>query len=171
VTLYANGSPLREEEIHDGTRGGIKWSDEWELPHFDHDVHLVAIAIGPGIESLYWPIAKPYQPTSPVVERRVIGSTGAVWLDADGDGERTSALAYAQRLMTKHGNSPSDVAAALARYDEAVAVQAAALLNSSGADLNDSNLRAAAKQAGPQVEHGFGAFLDAWRDGEVARIQ
>jgi len=171
VTLYANGSPMREEAIHDGTRGGVKWSDEWELPHFNHDVHLVAIATGPGVESLYWPIAKPYQPTSPIVDRRVIGSTGAVWLDAEGDGQRTSAREYAQRLMTKHGNSPSDVAAALASYDQAVAVQAAALLNASGADLSDSKLRAAAAQAGPQVEHGFRAFLEAWRAGEVARSQ
>ena len=162
---------MREEEIHDGTRGGVKWRGEWELPRFDHDVHLVAIATGPGVESLHWPIAKPYQPTSPVVERRVIGSTGAVWLDVDGDGQRTSALAYAQRLMTKHGNRPSDVAAALASYDEAVAVQAAALLNASGADLNDAELRAAAKQAGPHVERGFRAFLEAWRTGEVARSQ
>ena len=171
VMLYANGSPIREQEIHDGTRGGVKWNGQWELPHFDHDVHLAAIAIGPGVESLHWPVAKPYQPTSLVVDRRVIGSTGAVWLDADGDGQRTSALVYAQRLMTKHGNSPSDVAAALSMYDEAVAVQAAALLNASGADLYDSNLRAAAEQAGPHVERGFRAFLEAWRAGEVARSQ
>lgn len=171
VTLYVNGSALREEKIHNGTRGGVKWRGEWELPRFDHDVHLAAIASGPGVESLHWPIAKPYQPTSPVVERRVIASTGAVWLDADGDGERTSALAYAQRLMTKHGNSPSDVAAALASYDEAVAVQAAALLNARSADLNDSTLRSAARKAGPQVDRGFRAFLEAWRTGEVARSQ
>jgi hypothetical protein len=105
------------------------------------------------------------------VERRVIGSTGAVWLDQDGDGQRTSARVYAQRLVTKHGNSPSDLVAALASYDEAVAVQAAAFLNASGADLSDSNLQAAAEQGGPQVKRGFRAFLEAWRAGEVARSQ
>ena len=52
---------------------------------------------------LYWPIAKPYQPTSPRVDRRVIGSTGAVWLDGDGDGVWTSAFAYAQRLVREAG--------------------------------------------------------------------
>ena len=123
------------------------------------------------LNALHWPIAKPYQPTSPVVERHVIGSTGAVWLDVDGDGQRTSALAYAQRLMTKYRNRPIDVAAALAPYDEAIAVQAAALLNASGADLDDAELRAAAKRAGRHVERGFRAFLEAWRAGEVARSQ
>jgi hypothetical protein len=171
VTLYANGGAVREEEIHDGARGGVKWSSEWELPHFGHDVHLVAIATGPGVESLHWPIAKPYQPTSPVVERRVIGSTGAVWLDADGDGRRTPARVYAQELIAKHSKSTTKVAAALAPYDEAVTVQAAALLNAGGADLNDSHFRAAAERAGPHVERGIRAFLEAWRAGEVARIQ
>jgi hypothetical protein len=171
VALYANGIRVREEEIRNGTRGGVKWSGEWILPRLYNDVHLVAIATGPRISALYWPIAKPYQPTSPVAERQVIGSTGAVWLDVDGDRERTSALGYAERVMTKHGKRPKDVAAALAPYDEAVAVQAAALLTASDADLDDAELRVAIKQAGPHVERGFRAFLDGWRSREVARSQ
>jgi hypothetical protein len=171
VALYANGISVHEEEIRNGTRGGVKWSGEWILPRMHHDVHLVAIATGPRISALYWPIAKPYQPTSPVAERQVIGSTGAVWLDFDGDGERTSALAYAERLMTKYGNRSSDISAALAPYDESVAVQTAALLKASGADLDDAEFRAAIKQAGPHVERGFRAFLEGWRAREVARIQ
>jgi hypothetical protein len=78
---------------------------------------------------------------------------------------------YAQRLIAKYGNRPSDVAAALVPYDEAVAVQAAALLKASGADLLDAEIRAAVKQAGPHVERGFRAFLDAWRVRELARSQ
>jgi hypothetical protein len=171
VTLYANGVAVREEEIDDGTGGGVKWTGDWTLPRMNHDVHLVAISTGPGIDVLYWPIAKPYQPMSPVAEPGVIGSTGAVWLDVDGDGQRTSAAAYAQRLMTAHNNRPTDVAAALTSYDEAVAVQAAALLKASGADLHDTRHREAAKQAGPHVERGFRAFLEAFRASEVARIQ
>jgi hypothetical protein len=137
----------------------------------NHDVHLVAVATGPGIDALYWPIAKAYQPTSPVVNRHVIGSTGAVWLDADDDGQRTSALAYAERLMAEHNNRPIDVAAALAGYDEAVAVQVAGLLKAGGADVNDAELQLAIKQAGPHAERGFRAFRDAWRAHEIARSQ
>lgn len=93
----------------------MKWQGEWTLPRFLHDVHLVAIASGPGVEKLYWPIAKPYQPTSPKVNRRVIGASGAVWIDADGNEKRTSAHSYAAWLVHQHGH-------------EAVAVQVASLL-------------------------------------------
>src|SRR5439155_16790108 len=98
VELYANGSKVREAKIAAGRKGGVLWEGEWTLPAFRHDVHLVAIATGPGATGLYWPIARPYQPTSPRVERRVIGATGAVWVDADGDGQRTCAYEYARRL-------------------------------------------------------------------------
>jgi hypothetical protein len=167
LTLYANGVAIRDERIHNGTRPGVKWTGVWTLPPQRHDVHLAAIATGPGVEALYWPIAKPYQPTSPVVERLVIGSTGAVWIDADGDGQRTSALAYAQRLVAKHNGRPLDVVAALAEHDESVAVQAASLLRASGADLEAPEFESAAQQVGPHVARGFRAFLAAWRAGEI----
>src|SRR5262249_48029787 len=131
VELYANGRKIREARIisKDG-RPGVKWQGVWVLPRFRHDVHLVAVASGPGVTELYWPIAKPYQPTSPKVDRRVIGASGAVWIDADGDGKRTSAYAYAHRLMTTHG--ALKVIAALSDYDEAVAVQVASLFKARG---------------------------------------
>ena len=71
VELFANGHKIREARIKDGKREGIKWSGEWTLPRFKHDVHLVAIASGPGVTDLFWPIARPYQPTSPVADSRV----------------------------------------------------------------------------------------------------
>jgi hypothetical protein len=169
VTLYANGIAIREAAIDDGSRGGVKWSGQWKLPKLKQDVHLVAVATGPGITKLYWPIAKSYQPMSPVVERRIIGSTGAVWLDADGDGRRTSALEYATRLVEKHGGSAAKVVQTLADYDESVAVQAAELLHARGVSPDDAEPRAAAKKAGRHVEHGFRAYFDAWRVSEIAR--
>src|SRR6185312_9106901 len=94
VELYVNGYKVREANIADEKRAGVKWQGEWTLPHFRQDMHLVAIATGPGVRDLYWPIARPYQPTSLIAVPRVLGSTGAVWLDGDGDGKRTSAFAY-----------------------------------------------------------------------------
>ena len=88
VELYANGVKVHEAAIEEQGKAGLKWSGEWALPRPRHDVHLVAVATGPGVEGLFWPVAKPYQPTSPSVRKRVIGLTGAVWLDADGDGRR-----------------------------------------------------------------------------------
>jgi hypothetical protein len=73
------------------------------LPRVHHDVNLVAIASGPGLRNIYWPIAKPYQPSTPQVNRHVLGSTGAVWLDGDGDGKRTSASGYAEQLVQTLG--------------------------------------------------------------------
>ena len=62
VELYANGVKVREATIKDGEKAGVKWSGKWTLPRPAHDVHLVAVATGPGVEGLFWPIGKPYQP-------------------------------------------------------------------------------------------------------------
>jgi hypothetical protein len=132
-------------------------------------VHLVAIASGPGVRELYWPIAKPYQPTSPLVDRRVIGSTGAVWLDNDGDGRRTSALEYAERLLSRFESETTKIIQALGEYDEAVAAQTAGLLHAKGISVQSEALRAEARKAGAHVERGFQAFTEAWRECALAR--
>jgi hypothetical protein len=118
---------------------------------------------------LYWPIARPYQPTSPQVERRVMGATGAVWVDADGDGQRTCAHAYAQRLVKEHGTAVAKLVPALADYDEAVAVQVAALLQVRGISVQEQAVRDLAAKAGPQVERAFAAYFEAWRACRIAR--
>ncbi len=171
VELYANGVKVREERIAGGQKAGVKWEGVWKLPKPRHDVHLVAVATGPGVTELYWPIARPYQPTSSAAERRVIGVTGAVWLDGDGDGKRTSAYEYARRLYDASGPKAADVVQALADYDEAVAAQAAGLLRERGVSATDPAIREAARKAGPQVERGFEAFARAWRESEIARSE
>lgn len=169
VALYANGEKIREAKIEDGGKPGLKWTGRWVLPRFTHDVYLVAIATGPGVRELYWPIAKPYQPSSPDVKRLVIGSTGAVWIDADGDGKRTSAYEYAKRILNRTGPNAGNVIRELRDYDEAVATQAAGLLNSQGVSIEDSAVAVAAKEAGPRVEQGFRAFIGAMRQCREAR--
>jgi hypothetical protein len=171
VELYANGIKVREAPIAEGQKTGIKWQGEWTLPRFRHDAHLVALASGPAVRELYWPIARPYQPTSPVVERRAIGSTGAVWLDADGDGERTSAFAGAQRLLRRTKGEWSETVRALADYDEAVAVQAAGLFQARGVWVGAAEVREAARKAGAQVERAFQAYAEAWRESQMARSE
>jgi hypothetical protein len=164
VELFANGRKIRAAKIVPAdAKPGVKWQGEWTLPRFRHDVHLVAIASGPAVTELYWPISKPYQQTSPVVNRRNIGATGAVWIDADGDGQRTSAFAYAERLLKTHG--PQKLIPALADYDDAVAIQAASLLQARGVALDMDP----ARKAGEQVERGFQAFAEGWRASEIAR--
>jgi hypothetical protein len=171
VALYANGVPVREARITGEQKPGVKWEGVWTLPKPRYDAHLVAVATGPAVTDLYWPIAKPYQPTSPVVERRVLGVTGAVWLDGDGDGKRTSAYEYARRLCDALGARTADVVQSLAAYDEAVAAQAAGLLQGRGVSASDPAIRETARKAGPQVERGFQAFAEAWRESQVARSE
>lgn len=168
VELYANGVRIREAKIAT-QKTPIKWEGEWTLPRFRHDVHLVAIASGPGVGELYWPIARPYQPTSPRVDRRVIGSTGAVRLDGDGDGRWSSAFDYAQRLHKLHAGDVPRLIEALAEYDEAVAAQAAGLLQAAGTSVQDPEILKASRTAGEQVARGFEAFALAWRECQIAR--
>ncbi len=169
VALYANGERIREGTISGGSRGGVKWTETWTLPRFKHDVHLAAVATGPGIMELHWPIARPYQPTSTETNRQVIGASGVVWLDVDGDGKRTSAFEYAKRIVGDGSRGIAEVAKLLADYDEAVAAQAAGLLAARGVSIDTDKVSTAAKAAGPQVERGFQAFFRAWREGEIAR--
>jgi hypothetical protein len=169
VELYANGVKVREAAIERGDRPGVKWSGEWTLPRPRHDVHLVAVATGPGVEALHWPIARPYQSTSPVVRKRVVGATGAVWLDADGDGRRTSAFEYARQVVADAGGDWRKTVRALAAYDEAVAAQAAGLLRAGGVSPSAAEVREAARAAGEPVGRGFDAYAEAWRESQIAR--
>jgi hypothetical protein len=89
VTLYANGLPAKEARVSGDKKGGLKWQGTWNLPSPGYDLHLVAIATGPGVTQPFWRIPKSYQPESPDWRPYVIGSTGAVWIDADGDGKVT----------------------------------------------------------------------------------
>ena len=78
IQLYSNGQLLREKNIKDfkSSQKGVKWSGQWEIEIPRHDVHLVAIATGPGIEKSYWKTAKPYQPTSPNFVSEIMGASG-----------------------------------------------------------------------------------------------
>jgi hypothetical protein len=169
VELYANGVKVREANFADGGKAGEKWAGKWTLPRPTHDVHLVGVATGPGVDGLFWPVGKPYQPASPVVRKRVIGLTGAVWLDGDGDGKRSSARDDAKRVVAAAGGDWRKAVAGLAGYDESVAAQAAGLLRVAGVSPSDKEVRAAAQAAGPAVLRGFDAYAEAWRESQLAR--
>lgn len=123
VELYANGILLREQTLAPVHEARITW----ELPKPAHDVHLVAIATGPGVTEPFWEIPRPYQPASKSYIPRVIGSTNPIWIDADGDGKFSSAHAIAQDLLRKAGGDRAKAKALLTGYDQAVAIQFDAL--------------------------------------------
>ena len=164
VTLYVNGTPVREEAIPGGTEAGLKWEATWQLAAPAHDVHVVAVATGPGVTAPYWPTAKPYQPTSTHFTPYVLGMSGAVFVDGDGSGTFESALAYARRELADT-TEPRSLAARLARYDAAVATQAASLLRARNPAGFAATVDAVLQHAPPHVANGLRAYLDAWRAG------
>ena len=160
VELFANGVKIREQSIHAPAGAIVKASIEWKIARPAHDVHLVAIASGPGVTAPYWPIPapSPYQPAGRVRNSKVIGSTNPVWVDSDGDGHFTAARHYAQTLIQRLGPDPAKLIPALVAYDEAVAVQAAGLGHAAGRDPRAPAFVTALGTAAEQVKTGFATF-------------
>lgn len=169
IDLYANGVLIRSEPIKSKPDGGVKWQGNWKLKPRSQDCHLVAIATGPGVTAPYWPMAKPYQPDASEYEPRVAGSTGAVWIDADGDGKRTPAIDYARQIVDQHGEDLPNLLKSLTDSDRAVILQAASLLRARGISPYDSRLTTALQQSTEPVQLGFALYGAAWRKSQIAR--
>ena len=174
IMLFANGQLIREETIAnmvgDRLPLGVLWEDRWTIAKPKHDVHLVAIAVGPGIEELFWRTAKPYQPDTPDPTTSTIGCSGAIWLDVDGDGRRTSAHEYAMRLLSATDGTVPQVISKLAPYDSAVAAQTAHLLQSSGSSVIGIPERVL-NEAAPATKEGFAHYVAAWRRSEIGQAE
>ncbi len=161
LELYANGRKVLERPIQHAESAVVKCDSNLRIPLPQNDAWLVAIATGPGIDKPYWPIPRPYQPTNPVWEPRVIGTTNPIWLDADNDGTYTSPAQYARKAVDSAGNNLARALDLLRGYDESVAVQAAALLRSRGVDLSAPENRGAIDRADPSIRLAFTAYLSA----------
>lgn len=173
ILLFSNGKLIHEEAIsqqeESKTTPGVKWRGSWTLPRPTHDVHLVAIAIGPGIDGPYWRTAKAYQPSSPVWEPHVIGCSGAVWIDADGDGRPTAAYDYARSIVAEERGDVGAILRRLGEFDSAIAAQCADLLQSSGAMLIAPGMQKLIRSAPKSARDGFEKYVAAWRRNQVAR--
>ncbi len=173
VALFANGLLIREAEIPDAVRGsqpmGCKWRGNWRLPKFKHDVFLTVIATGPGVKELFWPIPRPYQPSSPVWNSYVVGSTGPVWIDADGSGTFTPAYDYAAKLVTDSTIEFASLIVRLAGYDETVTAQAAHILHVGKSKTPAELLEVAARTENAAVRDGFRAYVEGWKESAKAR--
>ncbi|MDO8543503.1 MAG: CehA/McbA family metallohydrolase [Opitutaceae bacterium] len=154
LELFANGIKVREQRIAP-TKDPLKARVTWTLPAPAHDVHLVAVATGPGVTAPHWEIPRPYQPTSKTFTPRIIGSTNPIWIDSDGDGEFTCARGQATQAMRAAGGDTAKFVASLARYDESVAVQAADLWAGGGNDLRSPELTRALERAPAAVQDAF----------------
>jgi hypothetical protein len=162
VELFANGVRVAEHKLPP-VRGATKARVVFRLPRLKHDVYLVAIASGSGVTAPFWETPRPYQPSSKTFTPRVLGATNPVWVDVDGDGKFTSARAYAEQLVNRHGTDAAKLFPALAAYDEPVAAQAASLCHAAGKDLRSVEFMHAMRGAARQVQHGWVNFAGTVR--------
>ena len=177
VQLFANGKMIRETTmpVNDDSAPSkrLDRKTEWIIPRPNHDVHLVAIATGPGITGPFWKTALPYQPTSPDFEPTSLGCSGAVWLDVDGDGRRSSARDYAEFAVGAATGKLDAVLENLKTYDEATSAQAAFVVHrQSGLGkqppfLSD-DAQVTIRNTEPHVRKGIQNYLDAWRRNQIA---
>ena len=89
---------------------------------------------------------------------RVLGATNPVWLDGDGDEKFTPARQYAEQIIENVGTDPGRVIPALAKFDAAVAAQAASLCQNKGQDVRSAEFRQALRSASRPVLEGFSAY-------------
>jgi hypothetical protein len=175
VLLFSNGRLIRDEKTMPDARRdlplGVKWKGQWRIAAPKHDIHLVAIATGPGIAAPYWKTAKPYQPTSPDCVPRVIGCSGAVWLDVDDDGRATPAYDYAQQVFASSRGDLAKMMDGLSDYDHAVSVQLAHLYHSSGKSWFAPAAQEALRHAPEEAQAGVRMYLEAWRANQLARSE
>ena len=157
VDLFSNGKLIHSQNISPSAKI-VKAEVDWVLPRPTHDVHLIALATGPGITAPFWESPRPYQPTSTKHNPRVQGATNPVFIDGDNDGKFTAPRLQAEQLLKQNTGDLNGLFDALESRDEAVATQMAALLHASGHDLRSKSLsRHYAKN--PAIKAGFEAFI------------
>jgi len=137
----------------------------------ENDVFLVAIAEGPYTHLPFWPLVKPFQPQSPEWTPSVIGCSGAVWVDSDGDGLQSSAYNYAFNAWKKSKGNIQTLIKSLGLFDEAVAVQAASILQEQGWSTKETQLQKALQKAQPDTRLGFQNFLQGWTQSQNSKAQ
>lgn len=142
-----------------------------KIPVPDYDVHIEVAVFGPGVTSLHWPIAKPYQPDQPNWTSQVFGMTGAIWYDGNGDGKRNSAREIAGKLWEKFHADAQVAIKRLKTYDRAVALQMAELVHTSGQSFQSPEFRAFLETQPKLIEQAFVDYWDEWRQSEIARLE
>jgi len=75
--LFANGKKIYSSSIsHNEKSVNNIFSRKTTIPKYPQETILVAVAEGPDPIVPWWPVAKPYQHTSPKVNPIVLGITG-----------------------------------------------------------------------------------------------
>lgn len=170
VMLFVNGREARREAISDDADGkhAIKYESTWTIPTPPHDAHLAVVAIGPGISQPFWPTAKPYQPDSPDWTPYMLAATGAIYVDADGPSGYSSPRDYAVELVGQADGDMDRLIDLLGSYDEATAVQAAAVMHERG-ELTDKVRKKLLGLPNARDREALTRYFDALRVGLAPR--
>ena len=163
VEVYSNGRIAWQEAFAPARKPGVKFKRKIRVELPEHDTAIAAVASGPGVLEPFWEVRKPYQPMSDEWTPRVLGISAAVWVDGDGDGEISSPLHYAERLVAEWGNDLARLVSRLSSYDQSVTMHALDLLRA-------GELKADVRKAferGPQVvRDSYSLYLE-----EVRKLQ
>ena len=172
VELFRNGRSAGRRRVDPARRQlpGIKQTMTFSIPGQSYDSFLTAVVRGPGVTQLYWPVAKPYQPTSPDWSPEFMAVTGAVWIDADGDQKVTSARAYAKRICERTEYDANEVLNQLKQYDTAVALHVADEFYRHDKDAFTSSVLPAAHRSEPFISDSFDTFVEAIRECQRAKV-
>ena len=170
VEAYVNGGKRFSQQILFGNllaespqKARMVWRmDRSEL---QHDVWIAAVARGPGVESPFWKTAKPYQPDSAIFTPTTFSSTGAIWIDVDGDGKFSSPRDYAERIIAED-QDPQRLTERLGEFHASVTHQAMSLLRERSIDLAPFQ-----QAAGGDVRGAIADYQRAWRRSIAARAE
>lgn len=165
IQLFVNGQLERTIPIPASAQNaaGIKADVNWKLENPGYDLQLVAVARGPGVTGLYWPIAKPYQPTSTSWEPYVFGSSGIIRVDCNNDGQWESAYDRALKATTSSKGNFSRLLDALNEHDEPTASFAAHLWEEAGHSIRNQAALTELEEAAPHVQNGFAKYRQSLR--------
>lgn len=173
VELFVNGQSFAQlsiDEFERSTESGSVWRRNFTFTELTHDINLVAVATGPGIDAPHWRTAKPYQPTSTAWEPIVLGVSGALWLDVDGDGIQ-SASDYAERLWSESSNDLNALLNATAAYDSVTASHVAHRIANENGRWTNQELERSVGQAADHVQEGFARYRRAAEAVARARVE
>ena len=191
IRLFQSGLLVKDEELKTDTQSRSQ-SDpsliairKWTLPTPRHDTYLVLQASGPGIDEPFWRTPLPYQKSSPHFEPRLIGSTGAIWIDADRDGKVQSAYDYATAIEKSNKNDFAACLDQLGNHTSPVSIQFASIWQAKHKNLySDRNNELLGKErlahelltkqlgkAKPHVREAIASYIHYLQIANAARIK
>ncbi|MCA9062780.1 MAG: CehA/McbA family metallohydrolase [Planctomycetaceae bacterium] len=174
VELFVNGESVSVLPVPAGQQraGNVKLETEVTIPVSDqHDAFVVAVARGPGVRGLFWPIARPYQPTSTHWQPQNLAITGAIWIDADGDGRRTAPRETARRLYDACQGDFAALLQQLESCDSSVALHVASFVMTKDATGYSPDEEQLLKTAAAHIRNAFLRYADEKRDSLLRQLE